>query len=259
MKNDRKTVEKRWQTILQAVRESGEVRVEELTAQLGVSPMTVRRDLKALAARGLLEHQYGRAVSVEQAEKERRDAQSLRVYRDKIAAYAAGLVKDGSTVFINGSRTALGLLSYMESKKVTVYTNNGWAMDSTYPDGVSIRLIGGEIYDHIMVGDYVVQNLLNLWAETTFIGCAAVYEDGEFRYDIPTEIGINEIMISHTEGELYVLADHTKLTRRTDQSNVYGSCKYSRPVTLITDSLADPEIVSKLRVSGINVVLVPVG
>ena len=257
MKNNRETVEGRWQEILRIVNARGSVRVEELAEQCEVSPMTVRRDLKTLAGRGLLEHQHGKAISLEQLEKEHRENRRVSAYREQIAAYAAKLVPDGSSIFINGSRTALGLLSHLKGKKVSVYTNNGWAAAGEYPDGVRVHLTGGELYDHIMVGESVVQNILTLSADLTFLGCAAVYEDGEFRYDIPTEIAINEMMIGRTSGDLYVLADHSKLTRRLDQMNIYGSCKYSRPVTLITDELADPEIVSGLRVAGVNVIQVP--
>lgn len=94
-------------------------------------------------------------------------------------------------------------------------------------------------------------------ADKTFLGCAAVYEDGEFRYDIPTEIGINEAMIARTSKELYILADFTKLRKREAQMNSYGSCAYERPCTLITDDNANRMVVEKIRKQGINVIVVP--
>ena len=260
MKSNRKTVEKRWQRIVTHVNRKGEVSVEELTRLCQVSPMTVRRDLKVLEERGLLEHRYGKVLSLEGSWRlNRKDPSEQEVYRESIAAYAAGLLKDGDNIFINGSRTALSLLNYVEDKKISVRTNNGWAIDGEYPRGVSIHLIGGELYEHVMIGEYVVQNLLNMSADKTFIGCAAVFEDGEFRYDIPTEIGINEMMIAKTTGELYVLADHSKLARREDnRPSLYGSCRYNCDVTLITDEKADPEILAGLRLAGIKVIKVPV-
>ena len=48
--------------ILQAVRSDGSARVSDLTQQLGVSDMTVRRDLEALARDGLIEKVHGGAV-----------------------------------------------------------------------------------------------------------------------------------------------------------------------------------------------------
>ena len=54
----------RQSVILDEVRRTGAVRVSDLVERLGVSDMTVRRDLDVLAARGLVEKVYGGATSV---------------------------------------------------------------------------------------------------------------------------------------------------------------------------------------------------
>ncbi len=258
MKNNREAVEKRHRELLQIITEAGEISVAELAQKMNVTPMTIRRDLHVLAAGGNVVHAHGKAVSAEYAAKGSREDEERNFCRDILSSYAAGLVEDGDTLFINGSRTALNLLHYIPDRSVTAITNNGWAVDGNYPDNIRIRLIGGDIYDHVMVGEYVVQSLLRMHADKLFIGCAAIYEDGEFRYDIPTEIGINEMMISRTRGKTYILADHTKLQKRTSNISSYGSCRYTVPVTLITDEMADPAILSRLRDSGIEIVTVPV-
>ena len=175
-----------------------------------------------------------------------------------ISRYAAQFISSGDTIFINGSRTALNMLHHVAGKKVNVCTNNGWAMGVSYPDGVSIRFVGGDVRDRIMVGEYTMRNLLEMRADKTFLGCAAVYDDGEFRYDIPTEIGINEAMIGRTSGDLYILADHSKLHQRENRNNVYGSCTYDRPLTLITDDKADPLVIERLQAQGLRILVVPV-
>ena len=257
MKNYRKAVEERQDRILSVVREKKEVSVEELAKLCRVSVMTVRRDLKVLDGRDLLRRIHGGAVSREQTEDYQSSDSTVTYWRELISRYAAGFVSEGDTLFINGSRTALNLLRYLPDKQVQVYTNNGWAVTGSFPEQVNVTLTGGELYRNVMVGEYVIQNLLNLSADKTFLGCAAVYDDGEFRYDIPTEIGINEVMISRTRGELYILADHTKLKRREAMANSYGSFRYNHPVTLVTDELADEKIVQALRSQGIHIVKVP--
>ena len=82
-------------------------------------------------------------------------------------------------------------------------------------------------------------------------------EDAEFVYDIPTEIGINEVTITKTRQHVYILADHTKLHFREDRSSSYGSCTYDCEYTLVTDDQADPAILEQLRLSGANIVIVP--
>jgi DeoR/GlpR family transcriptional regulator of sugar metabolism len=256
MKNNRRAVAGRQQTLLQMVTEKGEISVDELAERFAVSPMTIRRDLSVLADKGLLVRNHGSASSVSMAEKLDREKKGTMVWRNAISSYAATLVEDGETLFINGSRTALGLLNYIGDKNVRVITNNGWVLNEKYPDNIRIRLTGGDVYEHVLIGEFAVESLLGFYADKLFIGCAAVYEDGEFRYDIPTEIGINEMMISRTNGGVYILADHSKLKKRDEKSMVYGSFRYSIPVTLITDEEADPVILQSLVNTGIRVLTI---
>ena len=258
MKNNRKTVEERQRAILELVNIRGEITVEELSSMCGVSPMTVRRDLSLLDAGGMIRRLHGRAVTLDRAEKLEETQIDVRNCRESISRYAASLVSDSDSMFINGSRTALNLLRYLGGKKARVITNNGWVLMEPYPDNVQVHLLGGELYGRIMIGEYVVQNILQMSADKAFIGCAAIYDDGEFRYDIPTEIGINEMMLSRTRGDFYILADHTKLQRRETRINTYGSFRYSHEVRLITDEMADPDLLEQLEKNGIRVTAVPV-
>lgn len=244
--------------ILNMVRENGEATVEEIAQEFGISEMTVRRDLQSLSEKSLLYRVHGGAVSLANAKLATDDKSEVSICRDRISAYASRFVANGDTLFINGSITALNLLDYVKDKQVNVHTNNLNVIGKNYASGVRIRLTGGEIRGYILIGDSVMRHLLEMTADKTFIGCAAVYDDGEFRYDVPTEIGINEAMISRTTKGLYILADHTKLQKRSNQISSYGSCIYDYPSTLITDELADPEIVDTLRSLGIQVIVVPI-
>lgn len=257
MKNNRKAVEERHLKILNMIRERREVKVEELAELFQISPMTVRRDMQYLEEEKLISRIHGGAVSLEKANMLLSQDEKISLCRERISEYASRFIDDGDTLFINGSRTALNMLKYAENKKVMVYTNNCWGIGEKYPDDVTIRFTGGEVRSNVMVGEYVMRNLLSMTADKTFLGCAAVYDDGEFRYDIPTEIGINEAMISRTKKALYVLADHTKIKRREALGNVYGSCVYEQSCTLITDDNANPAVVEQLRRFGIHVILVP--
>ena len=258
MKNSKEAVMKRQTDILTAVQQSGEITVEKLAEMFQISVITVRRDLQLLEQQNLLKRVHGGAVSREKADALKTPAEiDVDLCRKAISKYASRFIGDGSRIFINGSMTALDMLDYTGSKKVHVFTNNGRAIDRKFSEGVTITLTGGELRYHVFVGEYVMKNILELRADNTFIGCASVYANGEFCYDIPTEIGINEAMISRTRGDLYVLADHTKLKRNSDQTVVYGGCVYADGVTLITDDKADPMTVASLRRSGVRVILVP--
>ena len=257
MKKDRKSVDARQQGILKLVQENGEIRSEDIASQFGISLMTVRRDLDFLEQKGRLRRTHGGAATLEEYYNSRKINSEVSECRDRISRHSASFVNSGETIFINGSRTALNLLRYLGDKNVQVITNNGWALDEEYPNGVSVRITGGDLRGRIMVGELTMQSILETQADKTFIGCAAVYENGEFVYDIPMEIGINEVMIAKTRQHLYILADHTKLHMRSERHNAYGSCTYDRPYTLVTDDQADPDILAQLRLSGADIVIVP--
>ncbi len=252
MKRDRSSVDKRRAQILKLIREKEEIKVEELAEQFGLSLMTVRRDLQFLEDRHLIKRFYGGAT-INFFPQSVSPQEEVRTYRQLIARFAATMVEDGDTLFINGSSTALGMLDYLEGIRVKAITNNGNAIGHQFPEGVSVTLTGGLLRNYIMVGEYVMRNLLDITADKAFLGCAGIYDNGEFLYNIPTEIGINEAMITHTNKSLYILADHTKLINTSSHGNSYGSCSYDRPVTLITDEKANPEIIARLGQHDITV------
>lgn len=259
MKNNRKAVDDRQLKILTAVKEKGSIRTVDLAKDFNISLMTVRRDLELLEQKNMLVRTHGGAMSLEKSGSSLSKDQLIKKCRDRISAYASNYIESGDRLFINGSLTALNMLEHIHDKSVTVCTNNCHAALEKYPPGVTLMLTGGEIRSNVMVGEYVMRNILNMTADKTFIGCAAVYDDGEFRYDIPTEIGINEAMISRTTKQLYILADHSKVQKRAEHVNSYGSCAYDCPCTFITDDLADKEALEKIQTLGIKVIIVPTG
>ena len=256
MKNSKANVEARQKNILQYVRKAGEVNSYDLVDEFKISIMTVRRDLEELEQKHLLKRTHGGACTLDYVKGSKSLSKNIRICRDLISRYASSLIKDNDRIFINGSRTALKMLEYVGNKNVTLYTNNGLAFGRKFPENVSIHMTGGELRNHILVGDATMRNILDVTANKTFIGCWAVYDDGAFLYNIPNEIGINEAMISRTTEDLYILADHSKLQRHDNLESSYGSCIYDRKVTLITDNQADTEIIEKLRASGIEIIIV---
>ena len=117
MKNNQRAVHARRQNILQMVLDAGEITVADIAQAHNISDMTVRRDLQYLENQNLIWRTHGGANSIEKAREFNLFGEDIALCREKISRYAAGFVNDGDTLFINGSRTALNLLKYLDNKK----------------------------------------------------------------------------------------------------------------------------------------------
>ena len=131
------------------VADTGQVTVGELAERFGVSIDTVRRDLDQLAAEGILVRTYGGAVSLSTVSRtDRAVDQRLTVQeqeKEKIAALAATLVQDGSTIMINGGTTTLALARNLgQHRDLTVATNNLLVPGALPPTAIrDIYMFGG--------------------------------------------------------------------------------------------------------------------
>lgn len=252
MKRDRQSVNDRHTRILSLLRERREIKVEELAQIFGVSPMTIRRDLQHLEDRGLVSRFYGGAVA-EQRLPVPGEADQVKLYRELISRYAANLVSEGDRIFINGSKTALGLLDFIDQKKVRVFTNNGLVCARKYPSNLHIILSGGDVRGQsgILTGDCTMRNLLMEQAGKAFIGCTGISPNGELLCGIPTELAINETMMGHSN-RYYILADHTKI----GVMGTYASLHLEKMGTVITDEVAPATVVEQLRFIGMRVIQV---
>lgn len=248
MKRERAYVDGRRNQILELFKTNPELSVEELAEKLSVSLVTIRRDLQYLEDQNCLKRFYGGAKVVDQ---DIPAADETRIYRDLIARYAATLIEDGDSLFINTSSNALAVLPYITSEKVTVITNNGKALSSKYSDEVSVILTGGELRHpkDAMVGDFALRNLQMVFAKKAFIGCSGLSLFTGMTTEIANEVNINELMIDHATQGVYILADHTKIGK----SSSFTSCAIDKVQHLITDEKAPADILEQMRAAGVQI------
>lgn len=246
VKRKRTYVEGRRQQVLAALRENPKLRVDELAEKFDVSVVTMRRDLQTLQEEQQILRFYGGARLIDGAEGY---VEGVSIYRDAIARYAASLVGDGDSLFINTSRNALQMVNYIAGQNVTVITNNGKAISYEKRDGINIILTGGELRypKESMVGDFAIKNLQNIFAKKAFVGCSGISVKTGMTTEIASEVSINQLMIEHTLEEVYLLADHTKI----GHSSSFTSCGVDMIKHLITDELAPEEELNLLRERGV--------
>lgn len=251
MKREKAYVDSRRQRVFDLLNKNPEIKADELAELLQVSVVTIRRDMRVLEEEKKIRRFYGGAAVTEKKEDQ---VDEVTLYRELIARYAARLIESGDTIFINTSRNALELIKYVESENVTVITNNGKAINHEKANGVNIILTGGELRypKEAMVGDFAVQNLQNIFARKTFVGCSGISAATGMTTEIINEVNVNQLMIDHAAQGVYILADHTKIGKNSS----FTSCGIEKVQHLITDELAPEEELEKFRACGVQLHIV---
>jgi DeoR family fructose operon transcriptional repressor len=206
----------RHRRILEVLHERDAVRVSALSDLLGVSEVTVRRDLEGLERRGLLERTHGGAVSVQRMRQEPRYVDSITVHPEEkrlIGRAAAALVEPGDTVFLNSGTTTLEVFRHIAAPAVKVITNSvGIAVEASGRD-VELILVGGRYRapSNSLAGPIATATLRTVTATRAFIGVEGVSPRSGITTPTAAEAEVARLMIERTRGEIVVVADHSKL------------------------------------------------
>lgn len=214
--------------IVTEVRRRGGVRLSELAATLGVSDMTVRRDVEALAEQGLLTRVHGGVLPVDTAVDEpafatKRVRQAAR--KLAIARAAAALVAPGAAIGISaGSTTAALAQELTEVNSLTVVTNSIAVSDVLHraanqsparglappAEPQTVLLTGGvRTRSDALVGPAATAALRDLNLDLLFLGVHGMAERGGFSTPNLAEAQTNRAFVAAAQ-RIVVLADHTK-------------------------------------------------
>jgi len=237
--------------ILERVREDGAVRVADLVRELGVSDMTVRRDLEALDDRGLLDKVHGGATAVEgSAQFEPTFSAKSRLQqteKDAIALAAAGLVEPGMAIAVSAGTTTYALAQRLvDIPNLTVVTNSIRVADivqySGRADQTAILTGGVRTPSEALVGPFAVAALRTVHVDLVFVGVHGMDPHSGFTCPNLLEAETDRALIEAGR-RLVVVADHTKWgvigissIARLDQADV-----------LITDAGLAPDARARLE------------
>jgi DeoR family transcriptional regulator, aga operon transcriptional repressor len=245
--------------MLAVIRERDFVRVGELSERFGISEVTVRSDLDALAGRGEVHRIRGGAIPRTLPDKERPFEESETTFAEEkvaIGRAAADLVRDGETLLMDvGTTTAAAaraLTARTELKNVTVFTNGlktALELEPAFPR-ITVVLLGGTLrpLQHSLVNPLGTVMLERLNAATAFIGCNGVdVRGGVTNINLP-EAEIKRAMLLAARRPI-VVADGSKL----GEVEVAKVCDLGEVSMVVTDRSADPAVVADLRDAGCDV------
>jgi DeoR/GlpR family transcriptional regulator of sugar metabolism len=203
----------RLRRIVQETERRGSVTVGELAELLGVTPMTVRRDLAALEAGGRLKREHRGAVALQGFESEYgRRAQENHAAKRDIGQRAAELVQDGATIIIDSGSTMAEFARALQGKRgLTIITNSvTTATIVAELTDATVVVTGGVLRRSTLgvAGDLTVQALAGLRADAAFIATSGLHPDG-ISYPALEEVPAKRAMIA-AAAYVVLLTDHTK-------------------------------------------------
>lgn len=210
--------QQRQMRIVDELRRTGAVRVAELTELLGVSDMTVRRDLEQLAADGLARKVHGGAVLADQVTHEPGFAAKSQLAlpaKRAIAARAASLIKPGGAVALSAGTTTWAMARHVAATPgLTVLTNStSVADDIAQADNagqVSVILTGGvRTPSAALVGPVADRAIAGMHVDQLFLGVHGMDPRAGFTTPNLAEAMTNQALVEAAR-EVIVLADSSK-------------------------------------------------
>lgn len=230
--------QKRKQNIFTELDKHGEADIKKLAEGLGVSEITIRRDLNQLAADGLLYRTHGGAVKVNPNERPHtfanKAAQNAGV-KDAICRLAAAQIVEGDIIFMDCGSTVFRLCQFIKNKKIKVITNSLPVVYELQNTSVSINIIGGELDGERQAvhGTIADEHIARYRATKAFLGVDGISVNGLFanserEADITTAFAANS---AYT----YMLCDAAKIGKEAYLN--FGSLNMIDAV--ITNAAAD--------------------
>jgi DeoR/GlpR family transcriptional regulator of sugar metabolism len=249
--------EERRSEILRLINQSGRASVTELSGQFGVSEVTIRADLQALADRSLLLRTHGGAILLQRGPYElslatRRQQQVME--KERIGVAGATMVSDGDAVFLDSSSTALAIAQSLKQRRyLTVVTNSLIvAQELLDAPGVNVVLLGGTLRREtasLVGGGLDVLRQFNI--QRGFFGA----------HGLSLTEGLTDVSLEEAELKRPLVGMCRRVIATLDDTKwgrvgLVSFAALAQIHTVITDTAAPTALVDQVRAAGVEVMLV---
>ncbi|MCC5035198.1 DeoR/GlpR family DNA-binding transcription regulator [Streptomyces sp. WAC 00631] len=207
----------RRQLILEMVRANGAVSLRELARVVQTSEVTVRRDVRALEAEGLLDRRHGGAVLPGGFSRESGFPQKSHLAsaeKTAIADLAASLVTEGEAIVVGAGTTTQELARRLARVPgLTVVTNSLLVAQAlAHANRVEVVMTGGTLRgsNYALVGSGAELSLQGLRVSRAFLSGSGLTAERGLSTSNMLSASVDRALVQ-AAGEVVVLADHTKL------------------------------------------------
>jgi DeoR family transcriptional regulator of aga operon len=241
--------------ISELIETNGVVRVAELVKLLGVSDVTIRNDLEALAQEGVLVRDHGGAVVQTRTRLsiafDQRAMLNLES-KQRIGEVAARMVLSGETIILDAGTTLMEMAKRLQAvSRLTIITNSlNIATEVGSRRGIHVMLAGGSLSTETIstVGPLAERDLRELLADKVFLGIQA-FEPEAGLSDVSLEVARVKAAMVSASNYVVLLADSTKYQTRAFARVV----PLSDIDCLITDRGFPEEAAQQMAAQGIKV------
>ncbi|MFF7813434.1 DeoR/GlpR family DNA-binding transcription regulator [Streptomyces sp. NPDC007945] len=239
--------------LLELLARNGKIVAKDVATDLRLSEDTVRRDLRDLAAEGLCQRVYGGALPVSPAVVDYDARQALASdAKRKVASLAAGLVRPGGSVILDGGTTALAVARALPRDLACTVITHSPTIATALIDHprAELFLIGGRVFKHSAVtcGAAAVEAARNVSAELCLLGVTGVHPEAGLTTADADEAAMKRAL-SARAADTYVLASSEKI----GTASPYRVLPWESITGLITDADPGDATVGRLRALGVDV------
>jgi DeoR family transcriptional regulator of aga operon len=255
---DQMLLGERRQHILAVIKADGRALVGDLSAKLGISQITIRKDLDYLHSRGLIERTHGGALPAPAgalADPTLQEKEKVHQHEKlRIALAAVKLVQEGQCIMLDSGTTTTALARALKGlNSLTIITNAVNIAAELTGTNFDVILTGGTLRKNSfsLVGPLAEDVLREMHADIFFLGVDGFdVSTGPTTPNVP-ESRVNRMMVESAKCTV-VLCDSTKFTRKSlarivPTSNIHH---------VITDKNLPQETAELLRSMNVKVTLV---
>lgn len=226
----------------------------ELSQRFGVSEDSVRRDLRELAAEGLLQRVHGGALPVSAALAPLETRKNVQIDSKRaVSRRAAALIQPGQIVIIDGGTTTAEMVKQLPADlPFTAVTHSpGIAVGLVDFPRVEVILIGGRLYKHsvVTVGASTLESINRINADLFFMGVTGVHKSAGFTTGDYEEASVKRAL-SARAAETVVMASQEKL----NSASAFAIGPLSLASTLVVDGELDAELSAQLKKQRVTVI-----
>lgn len=244
--------------LLDVLKSAGRIVAKESAISLGVSEDTVRRDLRELAADGLLLRVHGGALPASRA-TENLAARSTISMAEKsaLARAAAGLIRAEQVIFLDGGTTTLELVKHIDRDlRLMIVTHSPTVAAELVDHRADVQLIGGRLFKHSMVsvGAEASEAIRNIRADAYFMGVTGVHAEYGLSTGDAEEAAIKRL-IARTSAEIVVMAS----TEKIGAASAFLIMPAASVTHLFVPESASRQTLEPFRELGVEITRVPAG